>query len=99
MTVTSTVQPRRRGRPRKPGGALTPAERKQAQRLRDHNTIYGSMVIDTVTTDGLPTAVRHALAEGRTATLTAVLKELGRRGGLVVTARPSAVGPSERVKA
>ncbi len=72
---------RGRGRPPKPEGALTPAERKRAQRDRDRATLYGTAVIDTMTLDGLLAGVQHALAEGQVATLATVLKELGRRGG------------------
>lgn len=78
--------PTKRGRPTT-GRAMTAAERKQAQRKRALDILYhGSL-------DELPTAmlierIPHLLAAEHQWTLAAVLTEIGRRAGLVVTTKP-----------
>ena len=75
-----------RGRPPKPEGALTPAERKAAQRERDRAALSArGGVMDELTTSALVESLPRLIAGKRAGRLIAVLVELGRRGGVTVT--------------
>jgi len=77
-----------RGRPPKPEGAATPAERKRAQRERDKVALWSAGVsFDSLTTGALIDHLAYLVANQQTGTLGPVLVELGRRGGMTVTAR------------
>ena len=54
--------------------------------------------MDELTTSALLESLASLIAEQRAGTLGAVLVELGRRGGVTVTARPAAMAAGERVK-
>ena len=80
----------RRGRPPKPEGALTPAQWKAAQRERDRVALWVDQVaVDGLTTTALVEGLPSLIAGGQSGMLGAVLAELGRRGGVTVTAVPS----------
>ena len=80
--------------------ALTPAQRKRAQRERGRTALWASGVsLDTLPASALVEALPGLLAGERPGTLGAVLAELGRRGGLTVTTRPAALGAGGRVRA
>lgn len=88
-----------RGRPPSAAGALTPAQRKSAQRARDHAALWAvGAAMDELTTSALLESLASLIAEQRAGTLGAVLVELGRRGGVTVTARPAAMVAGGRVK-
>lgn len=78
-----------RGRPPKAEGALTTAQRKAAQRQRDHEAIWGDDGLAEASTAGLQAAVGHCVTGAYCDRLGLVLIELGRRGGLRVTTRPA----------
>lgn len=80
----------RRGRPPKPEGALAPAQWKAAQRERDRVALWveGCSVAE-LTTTGLVEGLPSLIAGGQPEMLGDVLVELGRRGGVAVTARPA----------
>ena len=100
MTVTTTQPTPTRSGPPAPGGALTPAQRKRAQRERDRAALWAPGVsLDTLTTAALLEALPGLLAGERPGTLGAVLIELGRRGGVSVTSRPAPLGAGGRVRA
>ncbi len=87
-----------RGRPPSDAGALTPAQRKQAQRTRDRATLWApGSSLDTLPLSGLLEALPGLLTGEKPGTLGAVLKEIGRRGGVTVTVRESPMGPERRV--
>ena len=69
---------------------MTPTERKRAQRERDRAALWAP----GASLDTLP----GLLAGERPGTLSAVLAELGRRGGLTVTTRHAALGAGGRVR-
>lgn len=76
----------RRGRPPKPEGALTPAERKAAQRDRDRAAVQArGTAINELTTGALVESLPRLIAVKRRAKLGTVLVKLGRRGGVPVT--------------
>jgi hypothetical protein len=89
-----------RGRPPKAEGALTPANRKRAQRARDLAALWapGGM-LDGLTLSALVEKIPTLIREQRSGTLSEVLVEIGRRGGVVVRARPGSSPPGQRVKA
>lgn len=100
MTVTAPQPAPTRGRPPSPGGALTAAQRKRAQRERDRATLWTpGASLDTLPTTALLEALPGLLSAEWPGTLGAVLIELGRRGGLSVTSRPSPLGAGGRVRA
>ena len=77
----------RRGRPPKPEGALTPAQRKSTQRERDRAAVFArGSVMDELTTTALLESLPNLIATKRQGRLRAVLVELGRRGGVTLTA-------------
>lgn len=79
----------RRGRPPKPEGPLTPAERKAAQRERDRAAIQArSGAMRELTTTALAESLPGLIAAKRKGRLVAVLVELGRRGGVGIAALP-----------
>ncbi|MDE2396269.1 MAG: hypothetical protein KGM91_12600 [Burkholderiales bacterium] len=79
---------------------MTPAERKRAQRQRDRATLFApGASLDTMPTSGLLDALPGLLGGDRPGTLGEVLRELGRRGGVTVTARPAPLGAGARVRA
>jgi len=89
----------KRGRPPKPEGAATAAERKRAQRARDTAALWAAGgSIDELTTSALIEHIAKLIHDERPGTLGAVLTELGRRGGVAVTARPYGAPPGKRVK-
>ena len=101
MTVTYSDGMRSpiRGRPPKPEGPATPAQRKRAQRARDRLALWAAGdSMDELTTSALVEQISALIRDERPGTLGAVLVELGRRGGVSVTARPSAAGGGRRVK-
>jgi len=77
----------KRGRPPKPEGALTPAERKAAQRERDRAALLKgrNVAMEDVTTGALIEGLPALMTGRRRARLAAVLMEIGRRGGVTVT--------------
>lgn len=78
--------------------AMTPTERKRAQRERERAALWTpGVALDTLTTAALLEALPGLLAGERPGTLAAVLAELGRRGGLTVTTRHAALGAGGRV--
>lgn len=88
----------RRGRPPKPEGALTPAQWKAAQRERDRVALWvGGVAVDGLTTTALVEGLPRLIAGDQPGVLGAVLAELGRRGGVTVTARVAARVPGMRV--
>ena len=100
VTVTTTQPAPTRSGPPAPGGALTPAQRKRAQRERDRAALWALGVsLDTLTTAALLEALPGLLAGERPGALGAVLIELGRRGGVSVTSRPAPFGVGTRAKA
>jgi hypothetical protein len=79
--------------------ALTPAERKRAQRKRDRAALFTpGASIDTMPTSGLLEALPSLLDGEWPGILGAVLRELGRRGGVTVTARSAPLGRGARVR-
>lgn len=75
-----------RGRPPKPGGAQTAAQRKAAQRQRDRiNAWSDAPLLAEATVQALQAAAGHCIKKGYTDRLALVLRELGRRGGLAVS--------------
>lgn len=87
-----------RGRPPSTGGALTAAQRKTAQRARDRVAIWSGGSMDELTITALLENLPSLIVGERPGTLGAVLVELGRRGGVTVTARPSSAGAGARLK-
>lgn len=88
-----------RGRPPIPGGAMTPAQRKRIQRERDRTVLLTpGASFDELTTAALVENLSSLIADERPGLLGDVLKELGRRGGVNVTARPAALAPGKRIK-
>lgn len=80
----------RRGRPPKPDGALTAAERKAAQRERDRAAIQArGRPLQGLTTSALVEALPSLIAATRPARLGAVLVEIGQRGGVTLTVQVS----------
>ena len=80
--------------------ALTPAQRKRAQRVRDRATLWTpGASLDTLPTTALMEALPGLLGADRPGTLGAMLIELGRRGGLSVTSRPAPLGAGGQVRA
>lgn len=76
----------RRGRPPKPEGASTPAQRKAAQRERDRAAMRAAgTVMHELPVSALVESLPSLIARRRKARLMAVLTELGRRGGVTVT--------------
>ena len=66
---------------------LSPAQRKRAQRRRDRAALLdGDVPIDAVKTWALVEALPALLGAATPLTLAQVLCELGRRGGVTVTA-------------
>jgi hypothetical protein len=55
-------------------------------------------MFDELTTAALVENLASLIADERPGILGDVLKELGRRGGVTVTARPAALAPGKRVK-
>lgn len=87
------------GRPISESGAQTVAQRKAAQRARDRAGLWAvGGLLDGLTTTALVECLPSLIAERSVGTLGAVLKEIGRRGGLTVTARPAPFGPGDRIK-
>ena len=78
-----------RGRPPKAERAQTAAQRKAAQRQRDHMAIWSDEGLAEASTAGLQAAVGHCITGAYITRLALVLAELGRRGGLRVTTRPA----------
>ena len=89
----TTPQPKgaaikRRGRPPKPEGALTDAERKAAQRERNRVAIHiHGAAAEALTTTALVEGLPGLIAGDLPGLLGVVLVELGRRGGLAVIAK------------
>ena len=80
-------------RPINPQGAMTPAERKAAQRERDRARVQASRpAVDQMPTGGLAEALPRLIASRRRGALAAVLVELGRRGGVAITIQPATAG-------
>lgn len=69
---------KKRGRPFT-GAAMTPAERKRAQRSRDAKKIHGSDDYQTATLTGLLEKVSHLVTEKKTEQVKAITRELIRR--------------------
>lgn len=80
----------RRGRPPKPEGALTAAERKAAQRERGRAALQGAegAELSELATAALVEGLPGLIAIRGDGLLGAVLVELGRRGGLAVRFSP-----------
>lgn len=73
------------GRPPKPGGALTAAQRKAAQRERDRTALRCEVAaLHQIPTSGLVEGLPGLIAAGDHDALAAALVELGKRGGLKV---------------
>ena len=88
-----------RGRPPKPEGPATPAQRKRAQRDRDRLALWAAGVsMDELTTSALIEQIPALIRNEHPGMLGAVLVELGRRGGVSVGSRPSASRAAHRVK-
>ena len=86
-------------RPHKPAAAATSAQRKRAQRARDRLALWAvGASMDELTTSALVEQIPALIRDDRPGMLGAVLVELGRRGGVLVSARPSASGGGRRVK-
>jgi hypothetical protein len=94
MGVSTGKRSGRPGRPPiNPRGAMTPAERKAAQRERDRARVQASRpAVDQMPTSGLIEALAGLIASKRRVALAAVLVELGLRGGVTVTIQPAASG-------
>ncbi len=69
---------KKRGRP-STGDAMTPAQRKRAQRSRDAKKIYGSDDYQTATLTGLLEKLSHLVTEKKTEQVKAIARELIRR--------------------
>ena len=68
----------------------TPVQRKRDQRQRDRAALFGADVpLEAVKTSALAEALPTLLAADAPLTLARVLCELGRRGGVTVTASPA----------
>lgn len=79
--------------PINPQGAMTPAERKAAQRERDRARVQAPRpAVDQMPTSGLTEALPGLIASRRRGALAAVLVEMGRRGGVTVTINPATDG-------
>lgn len=82
---TSTIDllpaPARRGRPRKPGGAQTPAQRKAAQRERERLAFatYSADELERVGTAALAAELGRLVVDGRPALAGAVWRVLQAR--------------------
>ncbi len=77
----------RRGRPPKPDGALTPAQWKAAQRERGRVALWvDGVAVAGLTTTALVEGLPSLIAGDHPEMLGAVLVELGRRGGVTLTA-------------
>lgn len=73
------------GRPLKPDGALTAAQRKSAQRERDRAALRSAgAALHEIPTSGLIEGLAGLISAGEHGALAAALVELGRRGGLKV---------------
>ena len=87
----------RRGRPPKPEGAVTPAQRKAEQRERDREALLADGVaVDGLTMTALVEGLPSLVAGNQPGMLGAVLVELGRRGGVTVTVKVPTNTPKVR---
>ena len=83
----------------KVSGAMSAAQRKAAQRARDRAALWAvGGLLDGLTTAALVECLPSLIAGQSVGTLGAVLKEIGRRGGLTITTRSDPFGPGERIK-
>lgn len=82
-TLDALAKPRR-GRPPKPGGPVSSADRKRAQRRRDSLRTIGRDAerIAELTHSGLMEAIQRASTEDDIVTLRLLIRELARRHDL-----------------
>lgn len=78
QTLELTLSAKKRGRPSS-GTAMTPAERKRAQRMRDRHCSLSGDVDDEVSLSGLLDLARRAVAAGWPEKVEEVAAELVRR--------------------